>query len=253
MLKSGKRLTTVFGILFGTRALVFGALLLFAGSAVFLALRLHGASAGFFPVKEVFFYGNRHLSEGELLTMSGVTRDEGLIGLSTKGIAERLMKSPWIKSISIRKDFPNSVLIRIAEATPFAILEMKGHAFLVDEGGKMLEETKGAVPFLPVIAADPFRNRDNFVEAIALARLLKEKKIAAERNRVEIVADKTPEEISMIIDNVVIKIGQGDYERKLQRLFSLEDEIKKRAIPVDYVDLRFANRIVVKPISEVVR
>jgi len=52
---------------------------------------------------------------------------------------------------------------------------------------------------------------------------------------------------------VVIRMGQGDYERKLSRLLALEDEIKKRQIAVDYVDLRFANRVVVKPISEVVR
>jgi hypothetical protein len=57
--------------------------------------------------------------------------------------------------------------------------------------------------------------------------VLKDRKIATERGRVEIVAGKGPESISMILDSVVIKIGQGDYERKLSRLFELEEEIKK--------------------------
>jgi hypothetical protein len=33
----------------------------------------------------------------------------------------------------------------------------------------------------------------------------------------------------------------------------LEEEIKSRRIPVDYIDLRFANRVVVKPVNEVIR
>ena len=104
-----------------------------------------------------------------------------------------------------------------------------------------------------MITADPYKNKDNFAEAINLAKVIKDKKIATERSRVEIIADKGAENLSMIVDSMVIKVGQGDYERKLQRLFELEQEIKKRAITIDYVDLRFVNRVVVKPISEVVR
>jgi hypothetical protein len=67
--------------------------------------------------------------------------------------------------VSVRKEFPHSVSLRIHESTPFAILEMKGRSFLIDEKGKMLEEMKGAIPFLPIITADPFGERENFMEA----------------------------------------------------------------------------------------
>jgi len=45
----------------------------------------------------------------------------------------------------------------------------------------MLEEMKEAIPFLAVITADPSGNRENFIEALQLARVLKDKKIATER------------------------------------------------------------------------
>jgi cell division protein FtsQ len=238
---------------FRPRTLGFGVVLLGICAGVFLSFGIYRASASLFPLREVVFYGNLHLSEGELKSMTGLNGGEGLFPISIKGISEKLLKSPWIKNVSIRKEFPHSVSIKIHESSPFAILEMKGRSFLIDEKGRMLEEMKGAIPFLPVITADPFGDREDFMEALQLARVLKDRKIATERGRVEIVAGKGPENISMVLDSVVIKIGQGDYERKLTRLFELEEEIKKRGIAVDYVDLRFANRVVVKPISEVVR
>lgn len=239
--------------LFRKRTLAVLALLLVVMVSVIGGLRLYRMSARFFHVTEIVFFGNVHLSDGDLKALIGAIENESLLRLSTKEISTRLLKSPWIKDVCVRKDFPHGISIRVHESSPFAILEMKGRSFLVDEKGKMLEEMKGAVPFLPVITADPFKNRDIFMEAISLARVLKEKKIATERNRVEIVADKVAESISVVIDNVIVKVGQGNYEQKLSRLFELEDEIKKRAIAVDYVDLRFANRVVLKPINEVVR
>ncbi len=236
---------------FGKRTLVIAAALLVACSFVAGGVRLYRISAKLFPVEEIAFHGNVHLSNGDLKSLIGVNA-EGLLRLSAKGISEKLLKSPWIRDVSVRKDFPDRVSVQVREASPLAILELKGRAFLIDEKGRMLEELRGAVPFLPVITADPFNNRDVFKDTVRLAEVLKEKRIATERN-VEIVADKTPESISIILDNVLIKVGQGDYEEKLNRLFQLEDEIKKRAISVDYVDLRFVNRVVVKPISEVVR
>lgn len=217
------------------------------------AFLLYRESTRIFMVSEVVFTGSTHLAETELRHLSGIRTGEGLLVLSARDVAERLKKSPWIRNVGVRKEFPRTVRVMIDESSPFAILEMKGKSFLVDDRGELLEELKDAIPFLPVISGDPFKNRDNFLEALALARVVKDKKIAAEKSRVEIIADKGPQDISMVIDNVVVKIGRGDYEQKLTRLFELEDEIKRRAITVDYVDLRFANRVVLKPMNGVVK
>jgi len=54
-------------------------------------------------------------------------------------------------------------------------------------------------------------------------------------------------------DGVVVKIGSGEYEEKLARLADIEQEIKQRNISVDYIDLRFANRVLVSPVNQVVK
>lgn len=220
---------------------------------------LHKFGKEFLPIKQVVFIGNKHISENELKTLSGITLNaevgpSDMINISAKSIKSNLLKSPWIKNVSIRRDFPDTLKIRVFETEPFAILEMKGKPFLIDEGGRLLEELKGeAVPFLPVILSDPFNNKDSFAEAINLAKVLRDRNIAKERNRVEIIANRDKESMAVLIDGVLIKVGYGNYGEKIGRLFELEDEIRKRALAIEYIDLRFSDNVIVKPVKEVVR
>lgn len=233
------------------RYFVFIVLLIFIVSGVASGLWIYYSSINIFPIREIVFTGNKHIPDNELSPMSGIKPGDSLFALSAKTVSGKLAKSPWIKSVSIRKGYPDKVLIRVTETAPFAILQMRGNAFLVDENGTTLDNVDDTVPFLPVIVADPAR--ENFNEALKLARIIKERGIAAERGRVEIIADKGPEDLAIAIDNLVIKIGSGEYKQKLERFFDIEKEIERKAIAVDYVDLRFANKVIVKPMHEVVR
>jgi cell division septal protein FtsQ len=51
------------------------------------------------------------------------------------------------------------------------------------------------------------------------------------------------------MDETVVKIGAGGYDEKLERLIQLEEDLKDRNIPVDYIDLRFGDKAIVKPIT----
>lgn len=231
------------------------ALLLLALFLIVLIAGIQRFADYLFPIKEIVFIGNRHLSERELRELSGIgslRRDK--INVSTRAIKANLVRSPWIKNVSIRRELPYTLKIRVYETEPFALLEMKGRPFLIDESGRLLEELRGeAIPFLPVILSDPFRNKESFAEALNLARVLKERDIAKERNRVEIIANREREDISVVIDGVVIKVGYGNYEEKFERLFDLEEEIKRRTTAIEYIDLRFSDNVIVKPVKEVVR
>ncbi len=206
-----------------------------------------------FSVHRVVFTGNEHLSDEELRNLAGLRPGENLLTLSGSRIYARMMESPWLRSVSIRKELPDVLHILIKEAEPFALLDMKGHLFIVDDSGRMLEELRDSqMPFLPIISADPFGKKEAFSEAISLVRAVKGTGLLSRKDHVEIIAQK-PEEMTLNIDGIVVKVGSGEYEEKLGRLMELEEEIKKRQIPVDYIDLRFSNRVIVKPVNEVIR
>jgi cell division protein FtsQ len=208
----------------------------------------------FFPIKDVVFYGNKHLTDDELRALAGIHKNESIITVSRKRVIRMLLKSPWIKSVSVRKELPDTLSVLIEEVTPFALLDMKGRLFIINDKGNLLEELKGdSIPFLPVITANPYSRDEGFSEALNLARSMNDLGFSSERNQIEIIVSKKPQELTAVIDGAVVKVGSGDYRKKLERLLELEEEIRKRSIPVDFIDLRFENRVIVKPVKEVIR
>lgn len=199
-----------------------------------------------FPLREIIFVGNTHLSDDELKSLAGLREGEDLLTLSNREIYERIMRSPWIRSAMIRKELPDTLRITVTESEPFALLDMKGHIFIVDDRGELLEKLKGnPIPFLPVITGNPFLKKEVFMDAIGLAKAIKETGLLAEKDHVEIIARKA-EDLSVNLDGTLVKVGVGNYDQKLRRFMGLEGDIKKRGIPVDYIDLRFANKVIVK-------
>ncbi len=203
-----------------------------------------------FPVKHFVFKGNRHLTDEELRELTGIRVHESLITISNRQVSQSLLKSPWILSVSVRKEFPDTLSLFIKEAEPFALLDTNGHLFLVDENGKLLEEMKDdSIPFLPVITGDPFNEHKGFADALKLVKLMNERRFLSERDYIEIIVSK-PHELTVTIDGTVVIMGSGMYKEKLERLLELEDKIKNSGILVDYIDLRFANKAIVKPIKD---
>lgn len=202
------------------------------------------------PVKHFTFIGNKHLTDEELKALAGVRLNESLITISGSKVSQQLLKSPWIKSVSLRKEFPDTLSMTIQEAEPFALLNMNEHLFLMDENGRLLEELKdNAVPFLPTIKGDPYKEKKGISEALKLAKLMNDKGFLTERDHIEIIARK-PHELTLTIDGTVVKMGDGGYEEKLERLVQLEEDVKNMDIQIDYIDLRFEKKAIVKPVTE---
>jgi hypothetical protein len=53
------------------------------------------------------------------------------------------------------------------------------------------------------------------------------------------------------MDGEYVKVGYGRYAEKFGRWKALESEIRKKNIAIDYVDLRFENEVIVKPLKKV--
>jgi cell division septal protein FtsQ len=203
-----------------------------------------------FPLEKVEFKGNKHLTDEELITLAGVEPMQGIAGIDGKDIAGRLLGSPWVRSVRLMRQLPGTLAVTVTEADPFVLLEMNEQLYLLDDRGKILEEIKGdAVPFLPVISGNPLKEKESFSHALELARLIRARDLTSRWSSISISAHSL-NEISVYVDETVVKMGAGGYEEKLENLAALEDEILKRGIPSHYIDLRFTGKAVVKPLLE---
>ncbi|MCL4457194.1 MAG: FtsQ-type POTRA domain-containing protein [Nitrospirae bacterium] len=200
-----------------------------------------------FSVKEVVFIGNRHLKNDELKLLIKVNKEDELFGVSGRELYNRLRRSPWVRDAVIRKELSGKIVLNIAEAVPIAIFSVTGRPYLIDKDGNILEPMKeGTVMFLPVIKdIDHNRNREAYAEAVKFANVLNKRTLSYSGN-IEITGQR-PEDITLKLDNIAIKIGAGDFDKKLERLEFAKDEIEKRNIAVEHIDLRFADKIIVKP------
>ncbi len=212
------------------------------------------SESGLFALTEVEVQGNKFLSDQEMTELMGIEYGESLLALPLEEVADMLSASKWVKSVKLRKEYPGRFVVKIEEAVPQALLQVRGDVYFVDGEGNVLEKLKSApVQFLPVIVSSSARDPKTFKEAVSLAGVIKDRGLATDKNRIEITGvEKNPENLTMTIDGLTAKVGRGDYEEKLRRLFELSDEIKKRHMNISHVDLRFANSVIVKPFKEVV-
>lgn len=201
-------------------------------------------------VGNIVFAGNYYVKDDELLSLINVKKGDRLFGISKEEIYHRLKRSPWVDDAVIRKDLSGQIFIDIIEAKPLAILNLSDKKYLIDKKGKILETIKdGSELFLPVIKEiDPENDIETYKEAIKLANIIQGMDIFLAIST-EILGHRI-EDLSLKADNLLIKIGGGDYDKKLERFKAIKGEIESRNIQVDYIDLRFSDRIIVKPLSQ---
>ncbi|MBF0517604.1 MAG: cell division protein FtsQ/DivIB [Nitrospirae bacterium] len=206
----------------------------------------YAVSAEFFKVNKYAVEGNSRLKDSEIFDLMDV-KGKNILSLNAEVLAHRLDASPWIKLSYIRKELPSSILVKVVEKAPEAVLNDGRSMYLIDEAGVKLEAIEKAVAGLPVInIEEPYKRA--YAEAVRLISVINKTPELAGK-AVEI-SGMRPEDISLTLNGLVILIGYGDYEKKLASYFSLKEEIAGRNIAIEYIDLRFSNRLIVKPVKK---
>ncbi|MBF0343232.1 MAG: FtsQ-type POTRA domain-containing protein [Nitrospirae bacterium] len=206
--------------------------------------------ADFLKVQHLSLEGNFYLKESDILKLLN-TNGKSLITTDCTQLAQRLMTSPWIKTLFIRKEFPNTLFIKIKEKEPVGILDDGKDTYLIDNAGQRLVKmdktliAKGVVPLtqLPVINVDT-TNRKAYDEALKLTSALSKNSVTQGKD--VLITGKKPEDIAIKINDTLVLLGAGDYEKKIKNYLQLKDEIASRNIPIEYIDVRFSQRLIVK-------
>jgi cell division protein FtsQ len=202
-----------------------------------------------FTFNNIVVSGNNHLEEEDIKNAVYMREGENLFKLSFDELESRIKRIRWIEKMSIRKQFPHTVMINIEEAVPKALLRFDRRLFLLASNGKVLEEMgEQSTSFLPVVVGiDPEKDTGGILEALKLIDALDEKNVLSGKESINIMSK--PFGLLVNMDGESVKIGHGNYREKLERWKELESEIRKKNIAVDYVDLRFKDKVIVKPLK----
>ncbi len=204
-------------------------------------------------IRHIVIAGNKNLTEIQIRNALGIKEGSSIIYPSSRIIYERLKKIPWIKDVIIRKDLNGTLTIYVRESDAVAILKFNEKAYLIDYEALLLEEISSNLSenkiFLPLIKdIDPFNNKEALYAAISLINFLNSKKLLSPDSSI-IITGNHPDNLIMYVNNLKIIVGDGDFENKFAKYATVKAEIQKRGLNVEYVDLRFPDKVIVKPLE----
>lgn len=95
-----------------------------------------------FDIAAITIAGSRDLYETEIVQAAGVTAKHSLVFLNVADMRQRLMSVPLVREASVRKLYPDRLLIEIVERDPFAIWQKDGALVVVAVDGTPIEEVR---------------------------------------------------------------------------------------------------------------
>ena len=220
---------------------------------------LMAARAHVLVVDRILVRGNERLSRGEVLAILNGLRGESLVWTDLDTWRRRLMASPWVRDAALRRSLPSTVDVIVLERRPIGIGRIQDEMYVVDERGVIVDQY--GPPYadldLPIIdglsaAPGPGGTMTDEARADLAARVIAavkgKPKIASRLSQVD-VSDLHNAAVILSGDPAVIHLGDDQFLARLQSYLDLAPTLHERVADIDYVDLRFDDRIYVRPAS----
>jgi len=238
------------------RPLAVSALVLIVLLLVFARGRQVIAQLGLLQVDRVVVHGNQRLSKGEVLAVLNGLRGESLFWTDLDAWRARLMSSPWVRDAALRRSLPSTVDVVISERQPIGVSRLHDDLYLVDERGVVIDQYGPQyadldLPIIDGLAISPGNGSTTDGARADLAARV----IAAVRSRPELAKRLSQSDVtdlhnaSVILsgDPAVLYLGEDQFLQRLQSYLDLAPALHERVAEMDYVDLRFDERIYVRP------
>ena len=215
------------------------------------------AGARMLQVDRIVVRGNERLSRGEILAVLNGLRGESLVWTDLDRWRRRLLASPWVRDAALRRSLPSTVEVVVLERQPIGIGRINTDMYLVDDRGVVIDQYGPQyadldLPIIDGLSAAPNESGAMTDEARAelAARVIASIKIKPDilRRLSQVdVSDAHNASVILAGDPAVIFVGEDQFLPRLQSYLELASALRERVADIDYVDLRFDDRIYVRP------
>jgi cell division protein FtsQ len=206
-------------------------------------------------VDRIVVSGNERLSKGEVIAVLNGLRGESLLWTDLDRWRRRLMASPWVRDAALRRSLPSTVDVVVWERQPMGVARINGDMYLVDDGGVIIDQygPQYADIDLPIIdglgASKGGGTMTDEARAELAARVIAAVKprqaIAGRLSQID-VSDVHNASVILTGDPAVIEIGEDQFLARLQSYIELAPALHERVPLIDYVDVRFDERVYVR-------
>jgi cell division septal protein FtsQ len=203
--------------------------------------------------------GNRRLSAGEVSALLDGLKGENLLTADLERWRERLLASSWVADAELRRRLPGTVDVVVTEREPIGIARWRDDLYLVDAAGGVIDEfgPRYADCDLPLIdgllvpgaagsLVDQTRGR---LVAELMTDIRRRPDVARRVSQIDVT---NPYDVHVILDGdpAVIRLGTTRFLERIWEYVELQAALRQRVPAIDYVDLRFDDRIYVGPSAQ---
>jgi cell division protein FtsQ len=219
---------------------------------------LHAAEL--LQVRKITVRGNTRLSTGEVLALVDGMRGANILLVDLAEWRQRLLSSPWVADAHLRRVLPSTIEIAIAERAPIGIGRVGAELYLVDARGVIIDQygpqySEFDLPIVDGLASTegagaPLVDPGRAELAGRLLQALGGRNDLASRISQIDVSDVHDAVVMLDGETALLHLGDEQFVARLQAYLDLAPALHEQVPAIEYVDLRFDERVYVRPVSE---
>jgi cell division protein FtsQ len=225
-------------------------IVLIVATAAFWMYRRTQSSARF-AVKNIEVTGAVHTPAPQLQAITAHYVGLNLFKLDIARVQRDLGSLAWIRRIDIEKKLPDTLRIHVLERAPVALVHAGGKLHYVDETGLTFAELSPAVgdEDLPVIADAA---GTELARSVAFVREMRARDPQL-FSRISEVRPVAPRGFALFDRELgaYVYANADDVRTKWRNLYAVMRAEQLGKASIEYADLRFADRIVIKPVHTI--
>jgi cell division protein FtsQ len=244
------------------RPIVVGILVAIVAAAVVSRGALVVVQTRVLNVDRIVVSGNERMSKGEVMAVLSGLRGESLLFTNLDAWRKRLMASPWVREAALRRSLPSTIEVVVLERQPVGVGRINDELYLVDERGVIIDQfgpqyadvdlpiidglSSGTDPTSGSVAATLVDEPRAELAARVIAAVKANPAVARRLSQVD-VTDLHNASVILAGDSAVIELGDDQFLPRLESYLGLASALREHVADIDYVDVRFDDRIYVRP------
>ena len=191
----------------------------------------------FFLISNIQIKTNFNKIDKKILTQINYLFDKNIFFIKKNYVLENLTDLNFLENIEIKKNYPSTILIKATKTNIIGMTYLKQKKYYVGLNGRFIYSENLSVKKKVPLIFGIFQ----ISEYIELLSILKKQNINAESIS-KFYFHKNKRWDLYFKDNTIIKLPNTKIEKAIENYKSLKKDIKPNTI----IDLRIANRIIIK-------
>ena len=200
-------------------------------------------------VQDIRVEGREKTPELYLRAALGLSKGDKLLGFSLDAARARIEKLTWVQRATVQRELPGTIIVTLVERRPIAVWQMDRKFNLIDRAGNVVVEqdpskNNDAFRTLPlVVGAGAPANAATLLDELAEAPALRAHVAAA----VRVGERRWNLHLVNGADVLLPEVGEAAALGKLMEMQSTQSLLDR---PVQVVDMRLPDRLVVRPLPD---